>query len=49
MTITGLNFTATPTVTLGIMRLPDVTFVSTTTLTVTVPADLPEGAHKPSL
>ena len=46
VTITGLDFTATPTVTLGIMPLPDVTFVSTTTLTATVPADLPAGAYE---
>ena len=45
VTITGLNFTATPTVTLGIMPLPNVTFVSTTTLTATVPADLPGGSY----
>ena len=45
VTITGLNFTATPTVTLGTMPLTDVGFVSTTTLTATVPADLPGGTY----
>lgn len=45
VTITGASFVATPTITLGSMLLVDVTFVSSTTLTATVPADLPGGIH----
>ena len=45
ITITGVNFTATPAVTLGNVPLSDVTFISSTTLTATVPADLPGGDY----
>lgn len=45
ITITGVNFTATPTVTLGIIPVSDFTFVGSTTLTATVPPDLPGGVY----
>lgn len=44
-TITGANFASTPTVTLGTLSLPDVTFMSSTMLTATIPADLPGGTY----
>jgi hypothetical protein len=45
ITITGANFVATPTVNLGNFSLSNVTFVNSTTLTATVPADLPGGTY----
>lgn len=48
ITISGTNFVAiptTPTVLLGNVSLANVTFVNDTTLTATVPADLPGGAY----
>jgi len=45
ITITGVDFTATPAVMLGNVPLSDVTFISSTTLTATVPADLPGGTY----
>lgn len=45
ITITGSDFAATPKVTLGRILLPNVTLVSATTLTATVPADLPGGTY----
>lgn len=45
ITISGSNFVATPTVLLGNVSLTNVTFVNSTTLTATVPADLPGGTY----
>jgi len=45
ITISGTHFVATPTVRLGNVSLSDVTLVNNTTLTATVPADLPEGSY----
>ena len=45
ITITGSDFLLTPTVRLNNVLLPNVTFVDTTTLTATVPADLPGGMY----
>ena len=43
--ITGSDFLLTPTVRLNNVLLPNVTFVDTTTITATVPADVPGGMY----
>jgi|GEM_PF-1390832 len=45
ITITGSGFVATPTVVLNNAKLMDVVFVNSTTLTATVPANLPAGVY----
>ena len=45
ITITGSDFLLTPTVRLNNVLLPNVTFVDTTTITATVPADVPGGMY----
>jgi hypothetical protein len=45
VTITGTSFALTPTVQLNNVLLPDVSFVSSTTLTATVLAELPGGVY----
>lgn len=46
LTVTGTHFVPTPTVSLGSVPCPAVDFVSSTTLTVTVPGALPPGIHE---
>ena len=45
ITITGANFTATPTVAIGGRAVTNVTFVSSTTLTVTAPSQTGAGTY----
>ena len=45
ITITGTNFLSTPIVRLGTLSLTNVTFVSSTALIATVPANLPGGSY----
>ncbi len=45
ITITGTNFASTPTITLNNIPLLDVTFIGTSTLTATVPANLPNSSY----
>jgi hypothetical protein len=45
ITISGSNFVATPTINLNNVSLTNVTFVDATTLTATVPANLPGGMY----
>jgi len=45
ITISGANFGSTPIVRLNNASLPNVTFINSTTLTATVPTNLPGGAY----